>query len=165
MPGIVMIDQPPGQGVRICAACKGELQRAEVNADYPPDGPLREATPYRRMTGLAAHAGLDVFELPADNAQGLAGAVQVVVDRAGKTRATVGLAQDLDEGLRTDVLAFAVALFADQADRIQKTPNSAIGIRREPQPPDATGPGHVAWHMAEACGRETTSATFTVVEL
>ncbi|CAM4098392.1 hypothetical protein KIPE111705_40285 [Kibdelosporangium persicum] len=150
---------------KLCYVCGVELRRRYLDADYPSDGPLRAATPYLRMVALAADSGVDVFEVSATVAEGLGGAVGVGFDSSDAVRGTIGLAEDLDEDLRTDILAFGFAVFADIPREIAAMPNRAVGIKRERRARARHGPGHLAWHMLYSCGRDTESATFTLVRL
>jgi hypothetical protein len=149
-----------------CSGCEVPLQRGLPDDcdDYPADGPLRQPTPLLRVTAMAQDTGMILTVIPADDTGGLAGAIGVGVDEAGRLRAVVGLADDLDEDLRIDVIAFAVALFVGAPKRLIETPDGRIGLGRE-RLPSASGPGHLAFHMAYSCGRDTPSATFELVPI
>jgi hypothetical protein len=149
-----------------CSGCEVPLRRGLPDEcdDYPPDGPLRQPTPLLRVTAMAKDTGMILTGIPADDTGGLAGAIGVGVDETGQLRAVIGLAEDLDEDLRVDVLAFAVALFVGDPDRLVGEPGGRLGVGRE-RLPSAPGVGHLAFHMAYSCGRDTHSATFELVSL
>lgn len=122
-------------------------------------------TPWARMRFLASKAGVTIDELPKDVRAGLGGAVSIGCDEDGVQHALVALAEDLDDNLRTDILAFGLAMVAVEPNLVAYAPGSSLGIRREALPPANSGIGHVAWHMARSCGRDTPSAMFELVNL
>ncbi|MCE7011833.1 hypothetical protein LWC34_54830 [Kibdelosporangium philippinense] len=113
---------------------------------------------------MAEHVGVVLADIVADDATGLAGAMGVGFEDDGQLRALVGLAEDFDDGLRTDVLAFALALFTGEPQRLVKAPGGRLGIGRRRLTPTA-GVGHLAFHLAYSCGRDTSSATFELIAL
>ncbi|GAA4410171.1 hypothetical protein ACFQV2_12750 [Actinokineospora soli] len=122
--------------------------------------------PFERILALACEIEVDVFDLPADTCgHGFAGAVAVGIDEKNQLRGLVGLADDLDNDLKADTLAFGIAVFAGEPDRIMATAGASLGIGRERQPAASKGPGHLAWHMLYSCGRISPSATFALVDL
>jgi hypothetical protein len=137
------------------------------SGDGRPDGdPLREATLLLRLTALAKQAGVvDVFDMSVQSCAGLAGAIAIGIDKDGNLRATIGLADDLNDELRADVLAFGVAVFVGEPTLLTSRPNGLLGLGRERLLPAKRGPGHLAWHMLYSCGRTTVSATFEVVPI
>jgi hypothetical protein len=159
-----MIDQPPSSVP--CSGCAVPLQRGVPDDcdDYPADGPMWQPTPLLRITAIAADRGIILTDIPAEDTAGLAGAIGVGTDDAGQLRAVVGLADDLDEDVRIDVIAFAVAVFVGDVDRLVDAPGGRIGLGRE-RLPSTPGIGHLAFHMAYSCGRDTPSATFELVPI
>lgn len=148
-----------------CADCEAPLQRGiPEDLDYPADGPLRQPTPLLRMTALVQKEGIVVTDLAAASTGRLAGAIALAVDERQQLRAVVGLADDLDEDLRTDLLAFALALFVGDPNRLADQPDARLGLGRK-RLPSARGVGHLAFHMVYGCGRDTPSATFELVPL
>jgi hypothetical protein len=115
------------------------------------------------MRAIAAQVEIKVTDVPKDDTAGLAGFVAVGYDEDGDERGLIGLAEDLDDDLRVDVLAFGIAVFAADSERIANSANSWLGIGRERLSPAKTGVGHLAWHMLHTCGRDTPSATFELV--
>ena len=151
---------------RACPDCGVQLVRpADLlgRGDYPSDGPLNAATPFLRLSALAASTGVDVFNVSEKQSSGLAGALGVALDPAFQLRGTIGLAKGLDEELRTDVLAFALAIYTAEAGEVARTRHGSVGICRDRKPHAKRGVGHLAWHMLYNSGRETDSATFEVV--
>jgi hypothetical protein len=124
------------------------------------NGPLQEATPYLRLSALADKANVYVLDVPQEDADGLAGAIAVGFDKNGELRGMIGLAEDLDEDLCSDVFAFGIAVFVGDTQRITSSTSGSLGIGRERLQPAKKGPGHLAWHMLRTCGRNTPSATF-----
>nr|WP_157527205.1 hypothetical protein [Kibdelosporangium sp. MJ126-NF4]CEL13517.1 hypothetical protein [Kibdelosporangium sp. MJ126-NF4]CTQ99202.1 hypothetical protein [Kibdelosporangium sp. MJ126-NF4] len=133
--------------------------------NYPADGALTKPTPYLRVVALAAAANIDVFDFPHDIPEELGAAITLALDDNDKLCATVGLDRRLDEDLRTDLLAFAIALYTAEPKRIATTPNAALGITQTRLQPAKHGPGHLAWHMLYSCERVVPSATFTIVSI
>jgi hypothetical protein len=121
------------------------------------------ATPLSRLSALAEHAGIDVVTMDAEGVGGLAGAIAIGLDEHGQPRTTIGVAEDLDDDLRTDVLAFCVAVVVGDTQRITSSASGCLDIRRERLEPVRQGPGHLAKHMLYTCGRDTPSATFDLV--
>jgi len=84
-----------------------DVLSVDIGPDYAADGPLREATPYLRMVATAESVGIHVFDLPEDAQTGLSGSVTAGF-KGDDLRGLVGLAPNLDEDRRTDVLASAL---------------------------------------------------------
>lgn len=129
------------------------------------DGPLAQPTPLLRMRALADQVEIKVTDIPTEDAAGLAGFVAVGYTEEGDQRGLIGLAEDLDDDLRVDVLAFGIAVFAADAETIANSSDSWLGIGRERLSPVKNGIGHLAWHMLHTCGRDTPSATFDLVSM
>jgi hypothetical protein len=132
---------------------------AVLISDYPVDGPLRQLTPWRRLEAAAASVDVQIFYAPEVESAGLAGVVGAGF-KDDDLHGLVVLATDLDEDLRTDVLAFAVSVFAADGPRLLTYPGARLGIRRERLSPAETGPGRLAEVIVGQCGRKTPSATF-----
>lgn len=123
-------------------------------------------TPDARLRALALESGILTFaDLTGDGSDGVGGAVAVAHVADGEVSGLAWVAEDLDDGLRADVLAFAIALLADPADPVGHARGSRVGIGSQRLPAAPNGAGHVAWHLAAACGRVSPSTTFAVVEL
>lgn len=123
------------------------------------------ATPVARLYAVAAEAGVVVGDIPPDESDGFAGAVAVGFDERSEMHGMVYLAEDLDDDLRADVLAFGIAVLVGDSACVVDTPNRCIGIGRERLPAARKGVGHLAWHMLRSCGRDTYSATFELVSV
>lgn len=122
------------------------------------------ATPLARLYAVAAETNITVEDVGADVAGDLAGAVAAGIDQQGLLRGLIFLSEDLDDDLRADILAFGIALFTGEPDRITDTPNWSVGISRNRLPAAGNGIGHLAWHMLRSCGRNTASATFEIID-
>lgn len=124
------------------------------------------ANPLERMYALAAEIEVDVLDVPAEVCTDqFCGVVGGGYDQEGQFRGLVGLADDIDDDLRLDALAFGIAVFVAQPDRIAATAAGSLGIGRERRPVAPSGPGHLAWHMLHSCGRTSPSATFDLFDL
>jgi hypothetical protein len=121
------------------------------------------STPMARLCALAMEAGMTIEDISDDEACDLAGAVSVGFDQDGEIHGMLSIAEDLDDDLRTDILAFGIAVYVGEARRIVETPGGYVGIGRDRLPAARRGAGHLAWHMARSCGRDTPSATFDLV--
>lgn len=130
--------------------------------ESPIDDPLLP-TPVARLYAVAAQAGIRVFDMSPQLSEGFAGTVAVGVEHDGELSCMVGLAEDLDDELRADVLAFGIAVLAGATPLVESTPDGFLCIGRNRLPSAATGPGHLAWHMVRTCGQDTSSATFELV--
>ncbi|WP_125726786.1 hypothetical protein [Kibdelosporangium aridum] len=128
---------------------------------YPKDGPLTKSTPLQRVLALADTTNVDVFDLT-DGTPADVSALATLSQDNDNLAATIGLAPDLTDDLRTDVIAFAIALIVAMPQTITSTPKGAIAISRTRLDPATDGPGHLARHMLYTCGRTTPSATFAV---
>jgi hypothetical protein len=123
-------------------------------------------SPLQRMQAVAEAADIDVFALPAGECGNeFAGAVAVGYPENGEVHGMVGLAEDLDDNLRVDVLAYGIAAFCGERERIISTQQGLLGIGRVRLPNERTGIGHLAWHMVRTCGRLSPSATFELIDL
>jgi hypothetical protein len=129
------------------------------------DSPLTQPTLLLRMRALADQVEIKVLDVPIEEAAGLAGFVAVGYNDEGDQRGLIGLAEDLDDDLRVDVLAFGIAVFAADSETIANSANSWLGIGRERLTPAKKGVGNLAWHMLHTCGRNTPSATFELVSV
>lgn len=140
--------------------------RSDHDGEYPDTGPLHEATPFLRLSALANQIGMDIFPVSEHEApDGIGGGIAIALDQQGQLRAIVGLAENMDEDLRTDILAFAIAMFVGDTAKIASRPDGYVGIGRKRLKPPKKGVGHLAWHMARTCGRNTLSATFELVPI
>jgi hypothetical protein len=150
-----------------CPDCGVALKATftEVADDYPENSPLREATPFLRLCALAASVNVGVFNMAEAQSFGLAGVLGLGTVQDGQRHAAIGLADGIDEDLRTDVLAFGLAVFAADADVIMSRADGCLGISQERLEPAKKGVGHLAWHMLNTCGRDSPSATFDVVPM
>jgi hypothetical protein len=148
-----------------CPDCGVALTDPSVQhqPDYPTDGPLRQPTPYLRLAATAEQAGAHIFDLPNDIHPELAAAIALRFDDNDHIHAIISLATDLDEDLRTDVLAYALALYIADPLHIANQPDAILTISRTRLPPTTHGPGHLAWHLLHSCGRNATTATFDLI--
>jgi hypothetical protein len=93
----------------------------------------------------------------------------VIVPIEGPESAMIVLAADMDDDLRANVLAFALAMVALIGDGVLDPALYAdpegqhITIGREYQPLPAVGLGHLAVTMAEAVGRVGPPPVFEVL--
>jgi hypothetical protein len=120
-------------------------------------------TPVARLMALAMGTGVRVFDVPAAHSVGLAGLVGVSSDNNGEPLCSIGLTDDLDDDLRADVLAFGLAVLVGTPEILDESPDGILGISRQRLPQADNGPGNLAWHMLETCGRESPSATFRLM--
>lgn len=122
-------------------------------------------TPYERMRAVAKEADVEVLDVPADVCgDEFAGYVAVGFTSDGEIRGLIGLAEDLDDDLRADVVAFGLATFVGDLESITTTKTGGLGIGRVPLP-TATRVGHLAWHMVRSSGRYARSTTFELIDL
>ncbi|MFC0105646.1 hypothetical protein [Kibdelosporangium aridum] len=150
----------------LCPDCGHPLVRPSVQnlIGYPKDGPLTKPTPLQRVLALAEKANVDVSDITDGTADDTS-ALVAVDQNTDNFAATLALAPDLPEDLRTDVIAFAIALIVGTPQAITDTPNDAIAISRIRLAPTKEGPGHLARHMLCTCGHTTPSATFAITAL
>jgi hypothetical protein len=120
-------------------------------------------TPLARLMALAMGTGIRVFEVPAVHSVGLAGLVGLGSDADGEPECKIGLTDDLDDDLRADVLAFGLAVLVGTPEVLDESPDGILGISRERLPQAGNGPGNLAWHMLQTCGRESPSTTFQLM--
>ncbi|MEV4317780.1 hypothetical protein [Actinocrispum sp. NPDC049592] len=137
----------------------------QVNDSYPADGPLRQPTPLLRIRALAEFTQKHIVNVPKEDAAGTAGFVAIGYDEEGNQRGLIGIAEDLDDGLKADVLAFALAVFAGDSERIANSADGWLAIGRDRLAPAKEGIGYLAWHMLISCGRGTPSATFELLPI
>ena len=122
-------------------------------------------TPTARLMALAMGTDIRVFEVPVAHSAGLAGLVGVGADENNEPQCKIGLTDDLDDDLRADVLAFGIAVLVGTPEILGKSPDGVLGISRQRLPQADNGPGNLAWHMLQTCGRESPSTTFRLMVL
>ena len=132
------------------------------NGDASINDPLL-TTPTARLMALAMGTGTRVFDIPAAHSVGLAGLVGVSFDDNDEPLCSIGLTDDLDDDLRADVLAFGLAVLVGTPEVLDESPDGVLGISRERLPQADNGPGNLAWHMVQTCGRESPSTTFRLM--
>jgi hypothetical protein len=120
-------------------------------------------TPTAKLLALAMGTGIRVFEVPAAHSAGLAGLVGLGSDEDGQPQCKIGLTDDLDDDLRADVLAFGIAVLVGTPEILDESPDGVLGISRQRLPQAGNGPGNLAWHMLQTCGRESPSTTFRLM--
>ena len=120
-------------------------------------------TPVARLMALAMGTSVRVFDVPAERSVGLAGLVGVSSDKDGEPLCSIGLTDDLDDDLRADVLAFGLAVLVGTPEILDESPDGILGISRQRLPQADNGPGNLAWHMVQTCGRESPSTTFRLM--
>jgi hypothetical protein len=120
-------------------------------------------TPTARLMALAMGTNIRVFEVPVAHSAGLAGLVGVGSGANGEPQCKIGLTDDLDDDLRADVLAFGIAVLVGTPEILEKSPDGVLGISRQRLPQADNGPGNLAWHMVQTCGRESPSTTFRLL--
>jgi hypothetical protein len=101
--------------------------------------------------------------VPAAHSLGLAGLVGLGCDDDGEPQCKIGLTDDLDDDLRADVLAFGIAVLAGTPEILDQSEDGILGINRQRLPQADNGPGNLAWHMLQTCGRESPSTTFRLM--
>jgi hypothetical protein len=121
------------------------------------------STPIARLLALAMGTGTRVFDVPAADSVGLAGLVGVSSGDNGEPQCSIGLTDDLDDDLRADVLAFGLAVLVGTPEILDDSPDGVLGISRQRLPQAGNGPGNLAWHMLQTCGRESPSTTFKLM--
>lgn len=132
------------------------------NGDAAINDPLL-TTPTARLMALAMDTNVRVFEVPAAHSVGLAGLVGLGSDEHGEPQCKIGLTDDLDDDLRADVLAFGLAVLVGTPEILGESPDGVLGISRQRLPQAGNGPGNLAWHMLQTCGRESPSTTFRLM--
>ena len=132
------------------------------NGDATINDPLL-TTPVARLMALAMGTNIRVFEVPAARSVGLAGLVGLGTDKDGEPRCMIGLTDDLDDDLRADVLSFGLAVLVGTPELLDESPDGVLGISRQRLPQAGNGPGNLAWHMLQTCGRESPSTTFKLM--
>lgn len=133
-----------------------------AKGDAPINDPLL-STPVARLLALAMGAGVRVFDVPAARSVGLAGLVGVSLAKDGEPQCSIGLTDDLDDDLRADVLAFGLAVLVGTPEILDESSGGILGISRQRLPQAGNGPGNLAWHMLQTCGRESPSTTFRLM--
>ncbi|MGW6929826.1 hypothetical protein ACWGE0_07125 [Lentzea sp. NPDC054927] len=132
------------------------------NGDASINDPLL-TTPVARLMALAMGTDVRVFDVPAARSVGLAGLVGLGSDKDGEPQCMIGLTDDLDDDLRADVLAFGLAVLVGTPEVLDESPDGVLGISRQRLPQAGNGPGNLAWHMLQTCGRESPSTTFRLM--
>ncbi|WP_144065137.1 hypothetical protein [Lentzea albidocapillata] len=120
-------------------------------------------TPTARLMALAMGTDIRVFEVPVAHSAGLAGLVGIGSDENDEPQCKIGLTDDLDDDLRADVLAFGIAVLVGTPEVLGNSPDGVLGISRQRLPQADNGPGNLAWHMLQTCGRESPSTTFRLM--
>ncbi|WP_143027630.1 hypothetical protein [Lentzea albidocapillata] len=120
-------------------------------------------TPTARLMALAMGTNIRVFEVPVAHSVGLAGLVGIGTDENDEPLCKIGLTDDLDDDLRADVLAFGIAVLVGTPEILGNSPDGVLGISRQRLPQADNGPGNLAWHMLQTCGRESPSTTFRLM--
>jgi len=134
----------------------------DEGGDATIDDPLL-STPVAKLLALAMGTNVRVFDIPVARSVGLAGLVGVSADAEGEPQCSIGLTDDLDDDLRADVLAFGLAVLVGTPELLEESPDGVLGISRERLPQAGNGPGNLAWHMLQTCGRESPSTTFRLM--
>lgn len=130
--------------------------------DAPINDPLL-TTPVAKLMALAMGTNIRVFDVPAAHSVGLAGLVGVSLGEDDEPQCSIGLTDDLDDDLRADVLAFGLAVLVGTPEILDESPDGVLGISRQRLPQAGNGPGNLAWHMLQTCGRESPSTTFRLM--
>jgi hypothetical protein len=120
-------------------------------------------TPTARLMALAMGTGTRVVDVPAARSVGLAGLVGISTSEDGEPQGMIGLTDDLDDDMRADVLAFGLAVLVGTPEVLGESPDGILGISRQRLPQADNGPGNLAWHMLQTCGRESPSTTFRLM--
>ncbi|WP_439660240.1 hypothetical protein ACSHWB_01300 [Lentzea sp. HUAS TT2] len=120
-------------------------------------------TPVARLMALAMGTDTRVIDVPVERSVGLAGLVGLSSGANGEPQCMIGLTDDLDDDMRADVLAFGLAVLVGTPEILEKSPDNILGISRERLPQADNGPGNLAWHMVQTCGRESPSTTFRLM--
>lgn len=128
------------------------------------DDPLL-ASPVARLYAIALMQGIHVATIPAEEGAEQAGVITVRSVGRGKAQRSLGFAEDIEDGLLADLLAFGITIVTLEQARLSRlaTGRERIGVERLPVA-QWQQTGHVAWHMARRCGRLTTSAMFELIE-
>ncbi|MET8763135.1 hypothetical protein [Lentzea sp. NPDC004782] len=142
--------------------CERANDPGDEGGDATIDDPLL-STPVAKLLALAMGTDVRVFDIPAARSAGLAGLVGVNVGADGEPQCSIGLTDDLDDDLRADVLAFGLAVLVGTPEILGESPDGVLGISRERLPQAGNGPGNLAWHMLQTCGRESPSTTFRLM--
>jgi hypothetical protein len=152
---------------RPCPDCCVGLTDPSIqqHLDYPKDGPLRQPTPYLRLAGVAEQASAHIFALPNNIHPNLAAAIALRHDSKDHIHAIISLATNLDEDLRTDLLAYALAIYIADPHQIAGQPDAILTISRTRLPPTQRGPGHLAWHLLHSCGRDAPQPIFDTMQI
>lgn len=90
---------------------------------------------------LALGTGIRVFEVPAVHGVGLAGLVGFGSDKDGEPQCKIGLADDPDDDLPADVLAFGLAVLVGTPEILDDSPDGILGISKQRLPEADNGPG------------------------
>lgn len=150
----------------MCNTIQGIMGERADNAAGDGDAVVNDPlliTPIARLMALAMETSVRVFDVPANHSVELAGLVGVTSDKDGEPQCRIGLTDDLDDDLRTDVLAFGLAVLVGTPEILDESPDGILGIGRQRLPRADHGPGRLAWHMLQTCGRESPSTTFRLM--
>lgn len=114
-----------------------------------------------RLHRVAAEVGIAVIEHPSVKETGCAAALSI--DQDLESSQVIMLADDLDDALRADVMAFGFAVLGAIPDTIADSPDGylLVGRQRRPTSPDSVS--HVAWHIARLFGHYTYCTTFDLL--
>src|SRR5882672_5099029 len=148
----------------VCRVCQVPMRKLSGHSHEESviDDPML-TTPTARLCAAAARVGVEVIDAPREIASDTAGAVITGFDEEGELHGIVAVAEDLDDGLRADAIAFGLAMFVAEPERIMAVEGGFLVFSRNRIADTEPGPGHLARHMAFSCGRETRSATFEIV--
>jgi hypothetical protein len=150
----------PGQRSTIAEHLSMGICPCTLPADRNPIFDDPTTTPWDRLLGLADSIGFQTMDLAAEEVPE-GGAGFVLTD--GERPPVIALSTGVDADLRTDALAFAIALISTEEDR--GTSKISAGILADRLPQSAGGVGAVAWWMLHDLGRITTSATFATADV
>jgi hypothetical protein len=150
---------------RICRVCRMPMRKPsdQSHEESVIDDPML-TTPTAQLCAAAAKVGVDVIDAPREVAGGTAGVVIIGFDEEGELHGIVAVAEDLDDDLRADAIAFGLAVFVADPERIMAAQGGFIVFSWNRIADTEPGPGHPARHMAFRCGRETRPATFEIVD-
>ncbi|MEV6242673.1 hypothetical protein [Lentzea sp. NPDC051838] len=59
--------------------------------------------------------------------------------------------------------AFGLAVLVGTPEVLDESPDGVLGISRQRLPQADNGPGNLAWHMVQTCGRESPSTPFRLM--
>ncbi len=123
---------------------------------------LARADPFARLHDTAARLGITVLDGSAADSQWPDESAAAIVAFGEH----IALKPDLDDDLRTDVLAMALIVAAVMGDRPAghscaiTAPGGLVLISRTHAGQGESGPGKLATLLVRKCGRDTASAAF-----